>query len=201
MDWNHQNENEVTPKIATPKQRGKRRRKRARDEAQRGKRLVLPQAKPRGFEFLDVAGTSQQFRSSNTKNLNTAIQRMVASRYANEDECTLDKDLCCKIFQKSMMQGIDESTNIGFVKLISRKTCSFVDARKAIENELVPDFIPENIKWKFFLPTLGPVSNIQEETLGSLLPILQNSKIYDSADADGSMQNPFAVYICSVCNS
>ncbi|KAL3911858.1 MAG: hypothetical protein SGILL_007119, partial [Bacillariaceae sp.] len=85
-------------------------------------------------------------------------------------------------------------TNVGFIKLSSRKTSSFADARKSIQNELVPDSIQPNSKWRFHVPGLGPVSRKQEDTMGPMLAFLQRTTLNVNL-GDGTLLNPLKVFM------
>ena len=89
------------------------------------------------------------------------------------------------------------SKNIGFVKLSSRKSSNFADARLVIQKELVPDAISAESDWRFFVPGLGPVSSKQEESMGPLFPFLRGSTT-DVNLGDGTLSNPVKVFIMEV---
>jgi hypothetical protein len=191
MDWNH---NEPpSPGMASPN----RQQSASKSRKRRREKVNSPRRKPRGFGFLTTPGSfSAGSRVSSTQNLMTSIERLlVASSNANTIESSQDGDLCCKLFKKTTTPDGDESSeNIGFVKMNSRKTCTFADARIAIQDELVPEFIPAGTQWKFTLPTLGPVSSKQEKSVGPLIQLLQSSAP-ESSVVSGSVRRPLPIYI------
>ena len=86
-------------------------------------------------------------------------------------------------------------SNVGFVKLASRKNSTFAHARRVIVQELVPDCIDADSKWKFFVPTMGPVVSLkQEESLGPLFSFLQDTTS-DARVGNGSLRHPLKVII------
>lgn len=84
--------------------------------------------------------------------------------------------------------------NVGFVKLASRKTSTFAQARIAIEDELVPDMLPANVAWRFFVPGLGPMTLKQEESMGPMLSFLRQTTS-DVNLGNGSLAAPLKVFV------
>jgi len=84
--------------------------------------------------------------------------------------------------------------NVGFVKLLSRKSNTFADARLAIQQELVPDTLSSDMEWRFFVPGLGPVSNKQEASLGPIYKFLRRTTL-DTNVGDGTLLHPLKVFI------
>ena len=187
-----------SPQMVSPKRRVavKERRKRIREEGVALELDLSRRSKTRGFEFLTfVEPPVPQPQAPTTTNLKAAIDSVMA-KSKNEEQIVTereDDELCCKLVKRSTDSAEETVTSLGFVRLKARKTCTFADARRVIENELVPDLIPQETEpqWKFFLPMLGPVSNKQEMSLGPLLPILKRS----TPDADGSLLRPFEIFI------
>jgi hypothetical protein len=85
-------------------------------------------------------------------------------------------------------------TNVGFIRLPSRKTSTFSDARKMIQNDLVPDSIKPGSKWRFHVPGLGPVSPKQEDTMGPLFPFLRRTTLNINL-GDGTLLSPLKVFL------
>eukprot|EP00536_Pseudo-nitzschia_multiseries_P000917 jgi/Psemu1/250046/estExt_Genewise1Plus.C_110159 len=85
-------------------------------------------------------------------------------------------------------------TNIGFLKLASRKTNTFSDARAAIRQELVPDAISATAEWRFFVPGLGPVMQKQEAIMGPIYSFLRKTT-RDSNLGDGTLMHPLKLFI------
>jgi hypothetical protein len=206
MDWNHTDQPQIlpSPKLMKPKRRATAQaRKRARAEEE-GKEAIEPrdsescQRKPKGFGFLSgsaVSGSAQP-QLPTQRNLTKALEALAASSSANQIESSEDGVLCCKLLRKvsSSEASIEALVNVGFVKLKSRKTSTFAVARKVIHEELVPDCIPTDMDWKFFVPTLGPVSIKQEISLGPMLPFLRSTTC-DVNLGNGSLLHPLKVVI------
>ena len=91
--------------------------------------------------------------------------------------------LVCKILRKLSVgdstDGLELSTNLGFVTLPSRQLATFASIRKAIDSDLDDDVFPSDSrgrkKWKFYVPKLGPVSIKQEEKIGGVLEFLKST--------------------------
>lgn len=104
------------------------------------------------------------------------------------------------LFCKVLMRGVgseakdEDVTNVGFVKLPSTRKSTFADARKAIVKELVSEALPKDLKWRFHVTTLGPVSLIQEESLGPILPFLRSGMGGNTMNG-GSIADPISVVI------
>lgn len=56
---------------------------------------------------------------------------------------------------------------LGFVKLDSRRTSTFADARLTIMNDFDDDCKSVKSNWKFYIPSLGPMSIKQEAKIVS----------------------------------
>ena len=84
--------------------------------------------------------------------------------------------------------SMPESKSVGFIVLKSRQTSTFRDARAAIDDELMGDSLPAKLKWRFYVPRLGPVALKQE----AILVMIQ----FTGYPAMGnSYQNPLEVYV------
>ena len=223
MDWNHTKQPEVlpSPKPSNAKKKSKTKKKRPRDDLlddnkKRGKATEkrATEKPSRGFEFLpekkhNPPGNSE---TSSQENLKHAIASLSSpSGTATRIECSSeDGEFYCRVF-KNVEQSQDgafrtkpnehqggehpsDLVNIGFVRLKSRKDSTFRDARDAIQNELVPDYLPASSEWKFFVKSLGPVSKKQEAGLGPILPFLQNTT-NDDQMRTGTLDDPFQIVI------
>jgi hypothetical protein len=84
---------------------------------------------------------------------------------------------------------IDE--RLGFITLESLES-TFLNARAAIQEDMDPETLPEEM-WKFYLPSLGVVSNRQERNLGPVASFLQET--FGVHIGDGSVENPFHLVI------
>jgi hypothetical protein len=155
----------------------------------------------RAFGFLSEPTASESSllqaaasQMSTRRNLQTAMESLASAsgRVAAHIESSEDGELYCKLLKK--LPSSEYISNVGFVKLTSRKTCTFAQARKVIDQELVPDCIDADSNWKFFVPTLGPVSLKQEESLGPLFSFLQDTTS-DARVGNGSLRHPLKVII------
>lgn len=188
-----------SPQMVSPKRRAaaKERRKRIREEGVALELDLSRRSKTRGFEFLTVIEPSvPQPQAPTTTNLKAAIDSVMAES-KNEKQTVTEQggdELFCKVVKRLTVSEETVTTSLGFVKLKSRKECTFADARSVIQSELAPDLIPPETQWKFFFPLLGPVSNKQETSLGPLLPLLKKSTP-DPDVANGSLLLPFEIYI------
>ena len=81
-----------------------------------------------------------------------------------------------------------ESKAVGFIVLKSRQTSTFREARAAIEDELMGDSLPATLKWRFFVPRLGPVALKQEASLGMI-------QFTGYPSAGDSYQSPLELYV------
>ena len=133
-------------------------------------------------------------QTSTRRNLTLAIESLASAstRVAAHIESSEDGELYCKLLKK--LPSSESMSNVGFVKLASRKNSTFAQARSVIVQELVPDCIDADSKWKFFVPTLGPVSLKQEESLGPLFSFLQDTTS-DARVGNGSLRHPLKVII------
>ena len=154
---------------------------------------------------------------STRRNLIHAMEELatMATMSATQIESSEDGELYCKLLQRilpldgsavparattptkstpSSASSESSVVNIGFVKLPSRKKSTFAHARTVIQQELVPDVLSPTADWKFYVPSLGPVSSRQEESLGPMLPFLQNATS-DPRLGNGSLRNPLKVII------
>eukprot|EP00980_Cylindrotheca_fusiformis_P015227 scaffold4225_cov128-Cylindrotheca_fusiformis.AAC.7 len=182
MDWNHNNG--TTPAAASPPNK----KKKSSNSRRKRKR---PLKALRGFEFLSPVGTSNDVASN--RNLMWSLEKLLSSDKKVVEQLPLPPShLCCKVFKtsKDERKTISEQ-HIGFVKLDSR-SATFRDARVAIERDLMDaiDDNDEDSSWRFVLPTLGPMSQTQEQTLGPLLDLIPKSDT-----ADGSVLRPLDIHI------
>jgi len=150
--------------------------------------------------------TSTMVQVPTRRNLNSALGAITTT--TNECaspivELVEDGELFVKLLKKENLPIEDSSIdvlsdgpgkNVGFVKLLSRKSNTFADARIVIEQELVPDTLPSAIEWKFFIPGLGPVSNKQETSLGPMLSFLRRTTLETNLGG-GTLIHPLKVFI------
>lgn len=206
MDWNHTDQPQIlpSPKMMKPKTKSatkSRKRKLDKEESRDSEERQASESsrlKPRGFKILSRSGGSAGPQISTRRNLAGAMETLALASSANQIEYSEDGELCCKLFKKTpISETISDPKaiiNIGFVKLKSRKKCTFADARVIIQHELVPDGIAPEAEWKFFVPALGPVSTKQEISLGPMLPFLR-STTSDANLGKGSLMHPLKVII------
>ena len=206
MDWNHTDQPQILPspeKAKKPKQRASKERKRVREEEKErylGGRQSSQQSskkKLRGFGFLpEFPGSQPQL--STRRNLSQAIEALAAAKSANQIESSEDGELFCTLLKKTIVPNAKSNpeclNNIGFVKLKSRKTCTFAEARAVIQEELVPDGISLDTEWRFFVPPLGPASIKQEQTLGPMFPFLKSTTTNANL-GKGNLLHPLKVII------
>ncbi len=159
--------------------------------------------------------TQQLSRTINRKNMNSTINSLSNHDVATAIEPLEDGPLVCKILRKlplgvistSTVEGMEFSNNVGFITLRSRQSATFADIRKAVESELDSDCFQDNgqkvsgrnekvsdVKWKFYVPKLGPVSVKQEEKIGPVLEFLK-STTNDSQLGNGTASSPLKVVI------
>lgn len=145
---------------------------------------------------------------STRRNLNSALDAITTTKNECANpivELAEDGELFMKLLMKQSlpMEGstVDAPSssggpgkNVGFVKLKSRKSNTFADARKVIEQDLVPDSLTPTIEWRFFIPGLGPVSNKQEASLGPILSFLKRTTLETNL-GDGTLMHPLKVFI------
>jgi len=149
-----------------------------------------------------ATSTSRKMKET-TKNEYKATAASESSSKSNEIEELENGQFFCKIFWKipnTNMGGSAPSTiddarvNIGFIALPCKKTSTFADLRKIMTRDLDEDCLSPAIKWKFYLPNLGPMSVKQEKTLGPVLEFCQNSTGNEQL-GDGTSRNPLKIII------
>lgn len=197
LEWNHPDVPQVIP---SPKRKrkpsskgletGKRGRKKGNDQGSEDRKKGQRQ------ESKTVSLKSKFARvTPNRSNLNSAIEALAA---ANEIESHEDGELYLKILKKNPPREDGEEPDVvesvGFVKLESRLSSTFADARLAIAEELDPDSMPNMVRWKFYIPTLGPMSIKQETKVGPMLEFLKNTTS-DARLGNGSIRHPLKVII------
>lgn len=132
-------------------------------------------------------GTPATLGSAERQNL----QRTLDLHSGNKEIESLT-EVYCRVIKREMDEsGDDVDERLGFVTLESDKA-TFLDARLTIQDEMDPDSLPTD-KWKFYLPSLGTVSNRQEQRLGPVAGFLR--KAFDAKLGDGSVENPFHLVI------
>ena len=197
MDWNHQAD--------SPKPKPKKRNSSVEDQPVEKKK-----AKPSTTNN-EVSALPSQTQTTNTrrKNLDATLSAFSSQGNANEIESSEDGLLVCKILRKlsttdssATTEGLDLSTNLGFVTLPSRQLASFASIRKAIDSDLDDDMFPQDLKgcrkkWKFYVPKLGPVALKQEEKIGPVLEFLK-STTHDTRLGTGIASDPLKIVIVVV---
>jgi len=213
LDWNHSEQPQILPspqtnKVPPPARKRKRREVSPvkRPSSDKSSSKSKPRSQPRGFPFMKESSTMVQVPTR--RNLNSALDAITTTT----NECASpivelleDGELFLKLLKKQNLPKEDPSIdvssssdgpgkNVGFVKLLSRKSNTFADARIVIEQELVPDTIPLTMEWKFFIPGLGPVSNKQETSLGPMLSFLRRTTLETNLGG-GTLIHPLNVFI------
>ena len=198
MEFNHTDHPQILPSPQFKKPQ-----RRSLTQSQQ-KRLELhdssPDTKPckrtkvRGFPLLSdpVQLHPEKHQISVQRNLLRAMEALATARTLREIDPLEDTEVYCML---SKRKGDGECPRrLGFIRLCSRVQCTFADARQVISKELVPDSIPANQEWRFFIPSLGPMSRIQESTLGPLYKFLRLST-FDSMMGDGTLTNPLQLIV------
>lgn len=213
LDWNHSEQPQILPSPQTNKVPPPARKRKSREispvkrpSSDKSSSKSKPRSQPRGFPFMKESSTMVQVPTR--RNLNSALGAITTTT----NECASpiidlleDGELFVKLLRKQNLPKEDPSIdvsssidgpgkNVGFVKLLSRKSNTFADARIVIEQELVPDTIPLTMEWKFFIPGLGPVSNKQETSLGPMLSFLRRTTLETNLGG-GTLIHPLNVFI------
>ena len=144
------------------------------------------------------------------KNLTVALEGLVfsASKTIIDPlaEPAEDGPLFLKLLQKfslpvehSTVRVVQESkirssfySNVGFVKVASRKSSTFADARARILEDL--EILSTGREWRFYVPGLGPVSHKQETKFGGLYAFLRQTT-RDQHLGDGTLLHPLKVFL------
>jgi PWWP domain len=198
MDFNHTDHPQILPspkfkkpqrRLLTPEQQ-----KRLEYDNSSPKSKPLKRAKVRGFPLLSdvVQLNPEKDQISVQRNLHHAMGVLAAAHIQRATELSEDTELYCKL-SKRKCDGRSPSS-VGFIKLPSRNKCTFEDARVAIEAQLVPDCLAENLEWRFFVPSLGPMSRKQESTLGSLYKFLRLATCHSTV-GDGTLMDPLNIQV------
>jgi len=199
MDWNHQSD--------SPKPKPKKRSNSSVEELPEEKK---PKAAA-SMNGLSALSSLTQTTTVRRRNLTATLNSFNNDEgNANEIEPSEDGVLVCKILRKlstsdstsSTTEGLDFSSNLGFVTLPSRQLATFASIRKAIDSDLDDDVFPLESsrgrkKWKFHVPKLGPVSVKQEEKIGPVLEFLK-STTNDAQLGTGIASDPLKVVIVNV---
>ncbi len=103
-----------------------------------------------------------------------------------EEETT--KAIHYKIMSRQKASG-DADNHIGFLAVDSQQMdATFTDIRAMIHEELDPESLPKG-DWKFVVPTLGPIGQRQEKTIGPVATLYKRA--FEGRLGDGSGWNPF----------
>jgi len=199
MDWNHQS--------ASPKPKPKKRSNSFVEDLPEEKK---PKATPSNNNANGLSALSSLTQTTHARRRNlTATLNSFNSGNANAIEPSEDGVLVCKILRKlstsdsitSSTEGLEFSSNLGFVTLPSRQLATFASIRKVIDSDLDDDVFPSDSrgrkKWKFYVPKLGPVSLKQEEKIGPVLEFLK-STTNDAQLGTGIASDPLKVVIVNV---
>lgn len=177
-----------------------------------------PRSKPRGFPLMTIEQIEEMDQVPTRRNLNQALGCL--ARAAKNGfggvispivELVEDGELFVKLLHKQSLpvedlagkplpafKSSDSSNipckNVGFLTLASRKSSTFLDARVAINRDLVKDTFASDVEWRFFVPGLGPVSSQQETKLGAIYSFLRRTTL-DKNLGDGTLLNPLKVFV------
>ena len=108
-----------------------------------------------------------------------------------------DGEMYCTIL---LDRGHTKKISVGFVRVQSRKKSTFAQLRRVIESDLIPDAIPQDLKWRFLLPNLGPLGIKQESKFGALLPFLMQTSSSTSL-GEGTLQRPVQITLIEAPNT
>lgn len=192
MDWNHQS---VPHQAKLPKQ----------------KISSSPDTQKKRTPAFRRSSSSGVSGGVNRKNLNFAMDSHLNDQgEANAIEQSEDGVLVCKILKRlpaagaefTSVEGMEFSSNLGFITLPSRQSATFATIRQSVESDLDDDMLPTDDKgnkkkWKFYVPKLGPMSVKQESTLGSALDFLRGTT-GDIQLGNGTTSNPLKIVIMDV---
>jgi hypothetical protein len=181
MDWNHPEPTRQSTTNLQPLLSPSRRQSRSREQKKRRHATTKVEISPAEENEDTLAVSTLPVKASVRKNLKAALEAHNSAAGDEEDDLYL-----------RVMRG-QPPANIGFVKLGSRMSSTFRDARRALMQEL--DCV-EDEKWKFYIPELGPISTKQEETLGPMLRFLQSAST-DLNLGDGTIRSPVKLLIVS----
>jgi hypothetical protein len=206
MEFNHTDQPQIlpSPKFRKPKRRLIPQSNKKSDNGSKRRNV-------RGFPLLSNAASMDPMQNqiSTRRNLNRAIEALAVASIENEADSPEDGELCCKLLQRAPgdisneygANSANESlSNVGFIKLPSRMNSTFEDARKVIEQDLIPDCLPPEKEWRFFVPSLGPMSRKQESTLGPLYKFLRLTTC-DPNLGDGTLMHPLKLVILDLESS
>ena len=215
LDWNHSELPQILPspklkKNPPPQLKKKRRKKVSSAKCSLSAELPFkpkPRSRPRGFPLMKE--TSSMMQVPTRRNLVCALEAITTIKKGCANpivEFADDGELFVKLMQQQyipaegLSPGVSTSTagerskNVGFIKLMSRKSSTFADARRVIEEELVSDALASTLEWRFFVPDLGPVSRKQEESLGPILSFLCKAT-HETNLGVGTLMHPLKVFI------
>ena len=183
-------------------------RKRDRKKSKRKRRQL-----DGGFGFLPspsenrIPSVEHSQVPTNRRNLNQALAGLEDHRSntlqpAQQIEPAEDGELFITLILRKTSSSVGSEPNVGtsvetlgFCRLPSRKTSTFADARSVIGQEIdLPNGLQKDGSYKFFVPSLGPVSRKQETTLGPMWAFLRSST-NDARLGNGSVQHPCKVLI------
>jgi hypothetical protein len=197
MEFNHTDQPQIlpSPKFKKPKRRLIARNNKSPSSGSKRQNI-------RGFPLLSSTTSMDPLQNqlSTRRNLNRAIEALAVASTVNEADSPEDGELCCKLLQRApdipntSVANESSLSNIGFIKLPSRKKSTFEEARKIIEQELIPDCLSREKEWMFFVPSLGPMSRKQESTLGPLYQFLRLTTC-DPNLGDGTLMHPLKLVI------
>jgi hypothetical protein len=96
-------------------------------------------------------------------------------------------NLVCSVFEYGETRSTG-GTPMGFVILPNQLTATFAEARLEVDRQ----GLEMPTRWRFFIPNLGPITFVQESTLGPMQAFLKQSN--PSSHGEGTFENPVKVY-------
>ena len=217
MDWNHeedplivaggnvtkaQNQVNTTKESSNDnKKRQSNDKKRHVDTNRKGNRNV------KSSSLLEQNEANQKKKKNKTKHIsltsgktnrqsfnNVIMEYQNANRIVDSYDAEHDDQLFCKILRKIKNENENDmhDVNIGFITL-SKTMSTFADARKKIIEDFDDDDDLMSRKWKFYIPHLGPMSEKQETSFGSVYNMLMKNG--DGRVGNGTSRHPLKVII------
>lgn len=168
LDWNHETTHQegelpsprrVSVAASAKKRRGSHSHEKDRKRKKR-RREIPDDYMPVPFELTPMAASRA----------NLLHTMHLQSSTANQVEPPESAHVYCKILRR-----VDHNdVHVGFIRLKDPQNATFADARATAERELDPDVLPDNF-WRFYIPTLGPMSIRQETEFGPMLQFIQTT--------------------------
>ena len=99
-------------------------------------------------------------------------------------------ELYCKILRANDKNS--KGVTVGFVRTRSRSKSTFTHLRRVVQHDLVPEAIPHEWDWRFYIPGVGPLSQAQESKFGPVLNFLQQIR---KSVGEGTLDSPIEITV------